>query len=162
MFDVVATRRRCEKAVGVDSESQFLAIKNFCGHGAGVSPALAKTEFSDESRQPIRRRVSGRDDGFWIVRTNDARSRASIATFGDDELVLGDDQVAPEVTTKSHRVTTKSSRYGTLRYRASLSVYRSRPAGWPCRRTTSSPGRRTSRRAAAWLSPGQPCPDWPR
>ena len=50
----------------------------------------------------------------------------------------------------------------TPRSRASASTPRSRPAGWPCRRSISSPGRRTSRAWRAWRPPPQPCPGWRR
>ena len=48
------------------------------------------------------------------------------------------------------------------RSRASPSPMHSPPADWPCRRSPSSPGRRTSRPATAWPAPAPPCPGWPR
>jgi hypothetical protein len=49
-----------------------------------------------------------------------------------------------------------------VRDRAWLSVCRSRPADSPCRRSISSPARRTIRSWWAWPSPVRPCRDWPR
>jgi hypothetical protein len=68
----------------------------------------------------------------------------------------------PLRTAKSARGDHPRARARGVRGRASTSGDRSRPAGLPCRRTTSSPVRRTSRSSAASLSPVQPCPDWRR
>ena len=54
------------------------------------------------------------------------------------------------------------SRIGCFRRQAFVSAPRSRPADWPCRRSTSSPGRRTSPTCRASPSPARPCPDWRR
>src|SRR5882757_11475622 len=58
-----------------------------------------KTEFLDESRQPIRTRTSGRDDGLWIAtNVRASRSRHSATTKSsrrDDAVAPGDDEVVP-------------------------------------------------------------------
>ena len=58
---------------------------------------------------------------------------------------------------RSERAQTPSIRRPT-----SVSADHSQPAGWPCRRSVSSPDRRTSRAWSASPSPVRPCPDWRR
>ena len=48
----------------------------------------------------------------------------------------------------------------TLKSPASPSECRSRPAGWPCHRSTSSPDRRTTQAWWAWPAPAPPCRDF--
>ncbi len=50
---------------------------------------------------------------------------------------------------------------GRIRFtrRVWFATDRSRPAGWPCRRMPSSPGRRTSRSLSDCSARRQPCPD---
>src|SRR3954466_9595169 len=55
--------------------------KNFCGYSAEVSPTRAETNFSDESRSPIRMRAYRRErSGFGSRQPIDTSTRASIAT----------------------------------------------------------------------------------
>jgi hypothetical protein len=52
--------------------------------------------------------------------------------------------------------------WNIIRFRAWPSADRSPLAGSPCRRTTSSLARRTSRPSRAWPWPAPPCPGWRR
>src|SRR3954466_10259049 len=55
--------------------------KNFCGYSAEASPTRAETNFSDESRSPIRMRAYRRErSGFGSRQPIDTSTRASIAT----------------------------------------------------------------------------------
>src|SRR2546430_7561106 len=67
--------------------------KNFRGHSAEVSPTRAKTNFSDESRSPIRMRVCRRDGQ---VLDRDRRS------------------IHPRTSRSRHQERCSVSRYGTL------------------------------------------------
>ena len=51
---------------------------------------------------------------------------------------------------------------GHVRRRALFSAARSRPSDWPCRRSTSLPGRRTSQTAWAWPCKRRAGQDWRR
>ena len=132
-----AVKKPCARTLS----RKFWQQKNFHCHSVGVASTLAKTELPGESLSPIRTHAFGRDGEFGIA-MNDRCALARISCRVIDD--------------ESRPVT------GRFRCRASLSGDRSRPADWPCPRTASSPGRRTSRRVAAWLSPARPCPDWPR
>ncbi len=63
---------------------------------------------------------------------------------------------------RATRIAQREKNDSDFRRRACLSATRSPSADWPCRRSISSPARRTSRASSAWLSPVRPCRDWPR
>lgn len=110
MFDVVATRRRCEKAVGVDSESQFLAIKKFLwSRRRRLTRARQNRIFGRIATTDSETRFRSRR---WILdRANERRTLACIdrdirrrrtrtrrrpsRARGDDEVAPSNDEVVP-------------------------------------------------------------------
>ena len=141
-IDVIATHRDSAKGACVDSESRTLATKKF-------SWLRHKRRVSARQNRIFGRIAGNRFAGVF-------RFRRSIAAAIDARRVLA------SVDRGDEDDVSITSREAKFRCRAWTSRDRSRPAGWPCRRMTSSPGRRTSRRVAASPSPARPCQDWPR
>jgi hypothetical protein len=139
---VIATHRHRLKGAGVDSESRTLAIKKFLW--------LRRKRRVSARQNRIFGRIAGtRFAGAVLLPAMNGGSRSTRGTCLRPSI---------EVT----KTISPSPRASMFRCRAWISGDRSRPAGWPCRRMTSSPGRQTSRRVAAWLWPARPCQDWPR
>jgi hypothetical protein len=76
-----------QNAVAWTLSRKFWQQKNFCVYRVGVSSALAKTEFLDESPLPIRGHVSGRGDEFSDRDERSTRLRASDRDGGNDAAV---------------------------------------------------------------------------
>jgi hypothetical protein len=140
--EFVAAPRVVRNGRCADSESRFLAIKKFFALAGFVSHQGApKPAFRANRSRLIRGRIVLEPSPF--------------AAYGESLMhARGFERVSSDGAA--------DDRQSGFRCRAWTSEDRSRPADWPCRPTTSSPGRRTSRRVAAWLSPAPPFPGWPR
>ena len=112
--DVIATHLDRPKAVGVDSESQTLAIKKF-------------------SRSQRWRLIGARQNRFFgRIATTDSQGPSSVVTMNFDPrsaidarlralIATATTSIATATTSIATATTVKASRYGTLRCRASLS-----------------------------------------
>ena len=140
-IDVVEGRRASLKALCVDSESRFLAIKKFFVL-AGFASLRARQNRS-----------------FGRIAATDSAARF----FAFTRCVVADgEQSVHDRARREAAAMPPASHHASFRCRVCSSASRSPLADWPCRRMTSSPGRRTSRSAAASPGPARPCPDWRR
>jgi len=94
------------------------------------------------------------------------RARVTRSNFSwDNSSHFRCENVLASPATPRHRCESGDSR-GMIRDRligrVASSALRSPPAGWPCRRSPSSPGPRTSQACRASSSPVRPCRDWRR
>ena len=136
-----ATHLRRRKGLGADSESRILAMKKFsCAEPSCLIAARQNRFFARIAENRFAAAFCPRDASSGVCERPE-RARARVTR---------------------RRANGAARRHAPFRYRVSTSRDRSPTAGWLCRRTTSSPGRRTSRPAAAWRAPVPPCRDWRR
>jgi hypothetical protein len=138
-IDLVATHRVRLKGGFADSESRFLAINKF-------------------SCSPAPRLIAARQNRFF-ERIASADSRGDFSSKRCAPLAIKEPR-APTCASDDTTSTMLAKDRAAFRCRVWISADRSPTADWPCRRTTSSPDRRTSRSTPASPWPAPPCRDW--
>jgi len=138
------------------------------GHPRSADPAIvakprARRATPNAAGRWKRRRRRLELSAIFSTRVPDKRARQRERRSGTPVVCVRRGEPGPRIYAAHRKSGIADSRCaacpGNVKSPASSSAARSRPADWPCRRTPSSPGRRTSRSVSGWFAPARPSRD---